>query len=296
MVRFPNDFTQKSIPISADRMLLYDSVSETLKWAYWGDLKIEWQGAWDSGTTYSANDVVTHNGSAYICILASTNNEPPNATYWTLISEGVDWSGLAAWNSGTTYKVNDLATLNGSLYVCTTEHSNQEPPNGSYWLKATEGLDWANLAAWDSGTTYKVDDVVTSGGGTYVCILEHSNQVPPNGTYWIAIAEKGDTGLQGDSLSWQGAWDSGTTYSALELVSHSGSVYLCILASTNNEPPNATYWQLITIVENANDDLSPESLDIASGYSRTIFVRLGRTFTIPQGATIVGDLTIQHGM
>jgi hypothetical protein len=39
---------------------------------------------WSSETAYDPGDLVTHNGINYACILASTNNEPPNATYWVM--------------------------------------------------------------------------------------------------------------------------------------------------------------------------------------------------------------------
>jgi len=47
---------------------------------YWGVAK--W---WSSLITYAAGDVVQHEQRSYTCILASTNNEPPNATYWTVL-------------------------------------------------------------------------------------------------------------------------------------------------------------------------------------------------------------------
>ena len=44
---------------------------------------------------YAINDVVTHGGSAYRAIGATTNNIPPNATYWELLVGGLDFKGLA---------------------------------------------------------------------------------------------------------------------------------------------------------------------------------------------------------
>ncbi len=40
------------------------------------------KGAWDSVTAYVADDVVTDNYVGYKCILANTNQQPPNITYW----------------------------------------------------------------------------------------------------------------------------------------------------------------------------------------------------------------------
>jgi hypothetical protein len=42
-------------------------------------------GAWNSGTTYAAGDVVMNDESVYVCTAASTNDEPPNASYWDLL-------------------------------------------------------------------------------------------------------------------------------------------------------------------------------------------------------------------
>jgi len=40
---------------------------------------------WNSTKTYAVGDVVQNDQRSYTCILASTNNEPPNATYWTIL-------------------------------------------------------------------------------------------------------------------------------------------------------------------------------------------------------------------
>ena len=51
--------------------------------------------------------------------------------------------------------------------------------------------------AWSGATAYVLNDAVSSGGSSYICILAHTNQVPPNATYWNVIASKGDTGATG---------------------------------------------------------------------------------------------------
>ena len=46
--------------------------------------------------------------------------------------------------------------------------------------------------AYNSGTTYAVDDVVSSGGNSYVCIQAHSNQAVGDATaYWNIMSSKG---------------------------------------------------------------------------------------------------------
>jgi len=51
-----------------------------------GSIKFNWQGAYAGGTAYAVDDVVSYNGSSYICKLASTGNLPTNNTYWDQMS------------------------------------------------------------------------------------------------------------------------------------------------------------------------------------------------------------------
>ena len=57
---------------------------------------------------------------------------------------------------------------------------------------------------YNNSTTYAVDDVVSSGGSSYVCILASTGNAVSNGTYWQIMAEGGDVGstltTQGDIL------------------------------------------------------------------------------------------------
>jgi len=56
-----------------------------------GAIKFKWQGAYNAGTAYTVDDVVSYQGSSYICIQASTGNLPTNATYWEQMSaKGTD--------------------------------------------------------------------------------------------------------------------------------------------------------------------------------------------------------------
>lgn len=38
--------------------------------------------AWNAAVTYNVNDLVISNGALWVCKATSTNNVPPNATYW----------------------------------------------------------------------------------------------------------------------------------------------------------------------------------------------------------------------
>jgi len=58
--------------------------------------------------------------------------------------------------------------------------------------------------AYNNSTAYVVDDVVSSGGSSYVCILASTGNAVSNGTYWQVMAEGGDVATtlttQGDIL------------------------------------------------------------------------------------------------
>lgn len=55
-----------------------------------GRVKPVFRGAYSGATAYVVDDIVTYQGSTYICILASTGNLPTDTTYWTLMAEGGD--------------------------------------------------------------------------------------------------------------------------------------------------------------------------------------------------------------
>jgi|TARA_B100000900_G_scaffold315551_1_gene274453 hypothetical protein len=56
-----------------------------------GNIKLNWKGAYNAGTAYIVDDVVSYNGSSYVCIQASTGNLPTNTTYWNQMSaKGTD--------------------------------------------------------------------------------------------------------------------------------------------------------------------------------------------------------------
>jgi hypothetical protein len=70
---------------------------------------------------------------------------------------------------------------------------------GKLWLK--EGGVWTFVGVnkgfglpvpWSGATAYKAYDTASLNGSTYVCILAHTNQAPPNATYWSLLAAKGD--------------------------------------------------------------------------------------------------------
>jgi hypothetical protein len=71
------------------------------------DQKIVWMDAWSGATAYAVNDAVSSGGNSYICILAHTNNVPPNATYWSVLAA----KGAAGAGTGDMLAANNLSDL-----------------------------------------------------------------------------------------------------------------------------------------------------------------------------------------
>lgn len=59
---------------------------------------------------------------------------------------------------------------------------------------------WVSRGTWSSATAYVVNDYVTSGGSTYRCKVNHTNQAVTNTTYWELVAAKGETGANGSNV------------------------------------------------------------------------------------------------
>ena len=55
--------------------------------------------------------------------------------------------------------------------------------------------------AYVNSTAYAVDDVVSSGGSSYVCILASTGNATSNGTYWEQMSSAGTNGTNGTDLS-----------------------------------------------------------------------------------------------
>lgn len=187
------------------------------------------QGVWDSGTTYAEKDVVSYDGSVYIALAATTNDQPDTSPgVWQLwVPQGPpgnpgdpgtqgdpgDFGIPKAWldtgyNSGVTYTRGDAIEHNGNTWVCVVETVSGDEPtdSSSNWQRilAKGAKPWTTPEAWDNATTYTAGSdhepasAVTYAGSTYVCIVSHTS----SGSFgsdlgdnkWILVASKGDTG------------------------------------------------------------------------------------------------------
>ena len=196
------------------------------KWSLFVD-GIQFEDEWDSGTTYQPGDIVVYGGNQYIAKTIHSNSSPgagDSSVNWTLFVEGFKFQ--SDWNSAITYKVGEVVRVRGYTYLCLTENTNQEPPNGSYWEKLTSGIQWQG--EWVDDVYYKLGDAVRYGTNAYICVLAHrsegddgstigpqgggaSNSRPDQdafGTYWNLLSSGNETSVlttRGDLVYFGGA-------------------------------------------------------------------------------------------
>ena len=124
--------------------------------------------AWNSATAYNSFDVATLAGTSYVCILANTNQTPPNATYWTVLS-GIGATGstgaTGAGYGGTS--ATSLAIGTGSKAF--TTQAGLAYQVGTY-VRAASTAGGANFMEGPvtaySGTTLTINVTKVGGSGT----------------------------------------------------------------------------------------------------------------------------------
>lgn len=276
-----------------------------------GNVAYNYKGVWSSATAYVIGDEVLYGASYWLAIAASTNSAPSTSNAsWQVVGS---YSGfLGAWSSLTTYAIGGEVTYGGNFWIAVAQNSNSAPStsNANWQIAGPVSLDSIadgstysrTLAAWvangvpynfqgaySGATAYVKGAEVSSGGNYWLAIANTTGNAPPNAAYWQLL---GPTSLDdvadgatysrvlaayvsvGVPYNYQGAWSAATAYAKGAEVSSGGNYYLAIAASTNQAPPNATYWQL----------LGPTTLDdVANGatYARTLaaYVAAGVPYT-----------------
>lgn len=145
-------------------------------WTFLGVYKaFSLKGVYDSGTTYSLNDVVTSGGSSYVWINStpSAGHTAPNATYWQLLASvgatGATGTTGAAGTNGAGYggtSTTSLAIGTGSK-AFTTQAGLAYTNGARVRATATAGATgWLEGVATYSGTTLTITSDKTNGSGT----------------------------------------------------------------------------------------------------------------------------------
>ena len=124
---------------------------------------------------------------------------------------------------------------------------------------------------WDSATTYQVNDLVEYQGSSYIAIAVNSDTVPTNTSFWNLVAEEGAAGPTGPTgpagpvgMNWTGPWSSSTAYAVGDGVYQNGSSYICIVANTNQPPPDTGYWNELAAQATGVDATSIQGVAVSA--------------------------------
>lgn len=106
-----------------------------------GNIKFTWKGAYNASTAYAIDDIVSYNGSSYVCIQASTGNLPTVTAYWEQMSQKGTDADL----------INITGTVQGDLYYNNGSAIARLGAGTSGQFLKTQGTGanptWANLAS-----------------------------------------------------------------------------------------------------------------------------------------------------
>jgi len=190
-----------------------------------GSIKFNWQGAYNGATSYSVDDVVSYNGSSYICKLASTGNLPTNTTYWDQMSSagtnGTDLTSTLTTQGDIVYRdASGLARLGAgtSGQVLQTNGTGANPSWGTVSSDMVQVVsatgNGATTQAFDScfSSTYEnymiIANIAVSGTTAVYMRLQNSSNTELTSDYYGAgrHTNRDSTGTGGSDM---GFWNAG---------------------------------------------------------------------------------------
>ena len=190
---------------------------------------VKWQQFVDY-TNVFPSDLVSYNGSAYVCLIPHNSGSSFDASKWTLVAIGVPgqtgsqgipgvkgpspWGTLTQWSAGTAYTnvaPASLVSYQNQTFVCTVAHTSTVTFDASkFMLVAAKGeqgiqgeagpVSWAPVKAWITGDVYQSTvpiSIVTYLGSVYACTTTHTATATFDASKFILLAAKGAQGDQG---------------------------------------------------------------------------------------------------
>jgi len=241
------------------------------KWDLYAE-GFDWKNNWATATHYKVNDIVKYNGITYLCITAHTSTATDadglevDQANWQKFTDGLQWQG--DWATATRYRVNDVVKYGGQIYVANTGHTSAATDalgleaDQASWDYLHKGVEYKGTFA--STTRYKVNDVVKSGGGLWICVTAHTSQtiLRDDEANWAQFVE---------GLEFEDSWNVATEYQVGDVVTYGGYQYAAITNHVGTTPttPAQTDWNLFATGFSFQGDW-----DIATAYQVGDVVRL----------------------
>ena len=213
------------------------------------DGDITWQGEWSSATTYTQNEAVQYNGSAYVALQGNSNLIPSdNASSWSVMTSKGDTGPAGAVGNAGTVAIGTTTTGSvGGIASVTNSGTSSEAVLNFTLPKGSTGQQGGIGNTGPTGATGSTGASATIAIGTITTLVEDASATVHNaGTNTAAILNfglpMGQTGAQG-TFRWKGAYDNAYAYGTNDVAYYNGSSYVAIDSSVGNIPTNTTYWE-----------------------------------------------------
>jgi hypothetical protein len=211
-----------------------------------------WENVWTVATRYQVADIVKYGATVYKCNTA--HNSAASATEglevdlakWDIVFQQSEYKS-GGWTTATRYKVGDITKWGGTQWKCTVQHTSSSfAVDLANWSVYLDGLQF-EPNAWVVGGLYQEGDVVTYGGYSYRAIVNNQGQLPstPASTFWSNVTE--NYNFRGDWAAYINA--AAIFYKVGDVVRLNGYLYVATADNQLQEPPNASYWQVLTQAE-----------------------------------------------
>ena len=299
----------------ADSTELYETFIES-KWQLWVP-GLDFDGAYDANTIYQPGDIVLYGGYLYQSLVINNINQKPSfnsedsSDAWELVSQA--WDVTGAWDLATEYRVGNVVTYGGDLYVAINDSTNKVP--GNFEVEAVYEEDGS------SGVTLKLDTqdstnplaitvgmsvigegfaqgqtvqaVVTDGDTTTVTLsAEPDGTITDNSILTFVGTNYVYWELMIPGFNWEGKWKDGVLYNQDDIAFYGNATYQCTREHTSalvNRPDydlQNNYWTLYLQHDKTNSLTQKGEIIVQSGGEKTA-LEIGAQSNVLK---VVGDL------
>lgn len=188
-----------------------------------GNIKLNWKGAYNAGTAYAIDDVVSYNGSSYVAKTATTGNLPTVTANWDLMSQA-GTNGTNGTDVGTIITTQgDILYRDGSGLARLAKGT-----SGQVLKQGSNHPEWGTDAGGAIRKMYQY--YRTSGGstgiGTSPTGIITSSTITPVSTssvFYVTAVLTGGTGNDGTYSGLRFSTDNGSSYTLGNIADSNGS-------------------------------------------------------------------------
>ena len=244
---------------------------------------------------------------------SSTPPTNPTHTVWASISivnsrspAALTWTAPATWTQqgpiGTAATIAAGTTTTGAPGTSATVTNSGTSSAAVFNFQIPRGDVGATGATGATGTaaTVAVGSTTTLTPGSAATVTNSGTTAAAVFNFGVPQGLTGATGATGATgpagMNWRGDWSAGTFYSVDDGVfdTVSGSSYIAVATSTNQQPPNGAYWNLLAQKgANGTGVGTVTSVDVSGG--TTGLTSFGGPITSSGTVTLAGTLNVANG-